>query len=147
MASAPAAVLEDPHAAPTTGYAAPLMPGGFGGLFTLPPTRPCANVAYQVGKQLSMSDHVKISSAFDAFVADSSPNEECDALVIFEPRVDGSLPWRSKNPSDRTHVTARAERERTQRRDAAGLTAPMNCQPVHEVSAETYRAALRRKNK
>ena len=57
MASAPAAVLEDPNAAPTTGYAAPLMPGGFGGLFTLPPTRPCANVAYQVGKQLSMSDH------------------------------------------------------------------------------------------
>ena len=110
MARAPAAVLEDPNAAPTTGYAAPLMPGG---LFTLPPTRPCANVAYQVGKQLSMSDHVKISSAFDAFVADSSPNEECDALVIFRAPRDGSLPWRSKNPSDRTHVTARAERERT----------------------------------
>ena len=50
MARAPAEVLEDPNAAPTTGYAAPLMRGGFGGLFTLPPTRPCANVAYQVGK-------------------------------------------------------------------------------------------------
>ena len=60
-----------------------------------------------------MSDHVKISSAFDAFVADSGRNEECDALVIFRAPRDGSLPWRSKNPSDRNHVTARAERERT----------------------------------
>ena len=33
MARAPAEVLEDPNAAPTTGYAAPLMPGGFGGSF------------------------------------------------------------------------------------------------------------------
>ena len=51
MARAPAAVLEDPNAAPTTGYAAPLIPrrgSTLGGLFTLPPTRPCANVAYQV---------------------------------------------------------------------------------------------------
>ena len=59
-----------------------------------------------------MSDHVKISSAFDAFVADSGRNEKCDALVIFRAPRDGSLPWRSKNPSDRNHVTARAERER-----------------------------------
>ena len=147
MARAPAAVLEHPNAAPTTGYAAPLMPGGFGGLFTLPPTRPCANVAYQVGKQLSMSDHVKISKCLRCFRGGQQPQRRVRRPRHFRAPRDGSLPWRSKNPSDRTHVTARAERERTQRRDAAGLTAPMNCQPVHEVSAETYRAALRRKNK
>ena len=44
MAIAPAEVFEDPNAAPTTGYAAPLMPGGFGGLFHLAACGRCRGV-------------------------------------------------------------------------------------------------------
>ena len=61
-----------------------------------------------------MSDHVKISSAFDAFVADSGPNDKRDALVIYRAPRDGTLPSAPKDPTERLkYVKERADRQRT----------------------------------
>ena len=39
-----------------------------------------------------MSDNVKISKAFDAFMADSGSNDKRDAIVIYRTPRDGTLP-------------------------------------------------------
>ena len=60
-----------------------------------------------------MSDHAKISSAFDAFLADSGPNDKRDAIVIYRAPQDARPRTKSKTPTDRlNYVRARAKRQR-----------------------------------
>lgn len=60
-----------------------------------------------------MSNHVKISSAFDAFLADSEPNDKRDAIVIYRAPQDAPTRSESKDPADRLdYVRARAESQR-----------------------------------
>jgi subtilisin family serine protease len=60
-----------------------------------------------------MSNHIKISSAFDAFLADSGPNDKRDAIVIYRVPQDAPPRSESKDPADRlNYVKARAERQR-----------------------------------
>ena len=60
-----------------------------------------------------MSDDVKISKAFDPFMADSGPNDKRDAIVIYRAPQDGNLPSASKDPTDRlNYVKVRADRQR-----------------------------------
>ena len=61
-----------------------------------------------------MSDHGKISTAFDAFMADSGANDKRDALVIYRAPRDGTLPPAPKDPTERLkYVKERADRQRT----------------------------------
>ena len=61
-----------------------------------------------------MSDHRKISTAFDAFMADSGANDKRDALVIYRAPRDGTLPSEPKDPTKRLkYVKERADRQRT----------------------------------
>ena len=61
-----------------------------------------------------MSDHHKISTAFDAFMADSGANDKRDALVIYRAPRDGTLPSAPKDPTKRLkYVKERADRQRT----------------------------------
>ena len=60
-----------------------------------------------------MSDHAKISAAFDAFLADSGPNDKRDAIVIYRAPQDARPRTKSKTPTDRlNYVRARAKRQR-----------------------------------
>ena len=77
-----------------------------------PPPRTGANLAYQIGT--TVSDHVKIPKAFDAFMADSGSNDKRDAIVIYRTPRDGTLPSASKDPTERSkYVKLRADRQRT----------------------------------
>ena len=49
-----------------------------------------------------MSNHEKISKAFDAFMADSGPNDKRDAIVIYRAPQVGDVPSTSKDPNDRS---------------------------------------------
>ena len=60
-----------------------------------------------------MSNHEKISKAFDAFMADSGPNDKRDAIVIYRAPQVGDVPSTSKDPNDRSkYVKVRADRQR-----------------------------------
>ena len=60
-----------------------------------------------------MSDHIKISSAFDAFLADSGPNDKRDAIVIYRAPQDAPPRSELKNPIERlNYVKARAASQR-----------------------------------
>ena len=60
-----------------------------------------------------MSDHAKISGAFDAFMADSGSNDKRDAIVIYRAPRDGPLPSASKDPAARLeYVKQHADRQR-----------------------------------
>ena len=60
-----------------------------------------------------MSDHAKISGAFDAFMADSGSNDKRDAIVIYRAPRDGHLPSASKDPAARLeYVKQHADRQR-----------------------------------
>ncbi|WP_238314736.1 hypothetical protein, partial [Methylobacterium crusticola] len=61
-----------------------------------------------------MSDHIKISKSFDAFMADGGPNDKRDAIVIYRAPREGPLPSASKDPTERLkYLKLRAERQKT----------------------------------
>ena len=61
-----------------------------------------------------MSDHGKISTAFDAFMADKGANDKREALVIFRAPRDETLPPAPKDPTERLkYVKERSDRQRS----------------------------------
>ena len=76
-----------------------------------------------------MSDHAKISGAFDAFMADSGSNDKRDAVVIYRAPRDGHLPSASKDPTARLeyvkqHADRWGEESMPDPRSTAADTAP-----------------------
>lgn len=60
-----------------------------------------------------MSEQIKISKAFDAFMADSGPNDKRDAIVIYRAPRDEFPALVSKDPAERLkHVKRRAGRQK-----------------------------------